>query len=195
VDPSEDEVGLDTSIAIDGNGNVHISYHDASIGNLLWARRTVSGWSVMTVDDGFDATGLYSSIAVDSQGHPHIAYQNGTTANLDYAYIPLSVGVGDGPRSTPIARLRAVPNPIPGDRVRLYVDGPSAVGVEGVVIVDVTGRRIRELPLPDTTSGSATVDWDVRDEQGVRVSPGVYYFRTAGSSAVVRSGGRLVVTR
>ena len=61
-----------------------------------------------------------------------------------------------------------------------------------VSVYDASGRRIRILAeprslFPDRYSRTAVVRavacWDGRDFSGARVSPGVYYFRVAGSSA------------
>ncbi len=81
-------VGRYTSIALDSSGNPHISYHDASNGDLKYAYKTASGsWITETVDTGGTANvGMYTSIALDSSGNPHISYYDNTNGNLKYAY-------------------------------------------------------------------------------------------------------------
>lgn len=72
---SNGRVGEHSSIAIDGNDKVHISYYDAATANqdLKYANNTSGSWVVETIDTESGA-GPYSSIAVDSQNKVHIAY-------------------------------------------------------------------------------------------------------------------------
>lgn len=44
-------------------------------------------------------------------------------------------------------------------------------------IFDVTGRHIRTLVTGDVCSGAHTVVWDGRNESGMKVSPGVYFYK------------------
>lgn len=41
-------------------------------------------------------------------------------------------------------------------------------------VASLTGRRVRVLPVGSCRAGVTTVDWDLRDEAGRRVPPGVY---------------------
>ena len=78
-------VGDFTSIAIDKDGNLHVSYRDITNGALRYIKRTGSGWdSPMTVDNSPNV-GLYNSIAIDGNGNPHISYYDGTNTALKYA--------------------------------------------------------------------------------------------------------------
>ncbi len=63
---------------------MHVSYYDASTGDLLYALRTGS-WSLEPVDNSGDDVGFDSAIAVDALGYPHISYQDGSVADLLYA--------------------------------------------------------------------------------------------------------------
>jgi len=76
-------VGLYSSIAIDLNGNAHISYYDETAQDLKYAVNQLGAWNIETVDST-DDIGKYSSIAVDSDGNVHIAYMSGT-GRLKYA--------------------------------------------------------------------------------------------------------------
>ena len=64
-------VGACTSLALDGNGNPHISYFDWE-GNALKYAYFYGSWHMETVDNGGHYT---SSIALDSSGKPHISYR------------------------------------------------------------------------------------------------------------------------
>ena len=83
------DVGLYTSIAIDSNNDVHISYYDVSNKDLKYAYSctsciTASNWYSVSVDTG-GSVGLYTSIAIDSNDDVHIHYTDSTNANLKYA--------------------------------------------------------------------------------------------------------------
>ncbi|MEL0190435.1 MAG: hypothetical protein VW878_06390, partial [Candidatus Poseidoniales archaeon] len=79
VDGESHSVGsYGISMALDGSGNQHVSYLNASASSLMYARGSVSGWHVEEVDNT-GSTGYYSSIAVDDSGNPHITYVDMTT--------------------------------------------------------------------------------------------------------------------
>jgi len=77
-----------TSLALDGAGRPHISYHDNAGGGLSSALKYVyhdgSAWNIETVDTAGDA-GEYTSIAMDPLGHPHISYYDGDNEVARYA--------------------------------------------------------------------------------------------------------------
>ncbi len=77
-------VGEYTSIALDSQGNPHISYYDNTNGNLKYARRSGGNWTVETVETTGNV-GAYSSLALDAQDNPRIAYQDLTTFRVRYA--------------------------------------------------------------------------------------------------------------
>jgi hypothetical protein len=77
-------VGYYTSIAVDSNGNPHISYYDDTNGDLKYAWSTGCMWCIEIVDHVGDV-GKYSSIAVDSNDDPHISYYDDTNNHLKYA--------------------------------------------------------------------------------------------------------------
>jgi hypothetical protein len=94
-------------------------------------------------------------------------------------------GVG-GPTFPPDG-IRATPNPF-GGTTRIAFESPNAGPVE-IEIFDVGGRRVRTLSAP---AGLRAVDWDGRNDDGVRLPSGIYFCRipTAAGHRVV---GRLVL--
>ncbi|MCU0612123.1 MAG: BNR repeat-containing protein, partial [Candidatus Eisenbacteria bacterium] len=79
-------VGQYTSLALDGSGCPHISYHDVTNSNLRYAYRDADGWHLQTVDSvgNVGQYGYLTSLALDAQGFPHIAYSHDD--DLKYAY-------------------------------------------------------------------------------------------------------------
>jgi hypothetical protein len=81
---SSGRVGSCCSLALDSNGNPHISYKDVSLSDLRYAHWNGSAWSVEIVD-AVNWVGWYTSIAVDSGGRPHISYFDNWDNDLKYA--------------------------------------------------------------------------------------------------------------
>jgi hypothetical protein len=71
-------------------------------------------------------------------------------------------------------RCAVLPNPCVL-RTSLNFDLPSGTGYR-ISICDVAGRRVREI-LGQVGSGAESLTWDCRDQDGDRVSPGVYPYR------------------
>jgi hypothetical protein len=87
------------SLAIDANGDPHLSY---SYGNVIgsisqkYAHRIGSDWNAITIENNLpDRT--YSSLKLDSNGYPHISYYNGYLA---YAWWSGSSWISQGVEKT-----------------------------------------------------------------------------------------------
>jgi hypothetical protein len=76
--PSEYDA-VDSSMALDNDGNLHIGYRDISF-NLRYATNSGGIWKTIVLDDG----GTDTSLAIDSNGKVHISYYAQTTG-IKYA--------------------------------------------------------------------------------------------------------------
>jgi hypothetical protein len=79
--------GLYTSIAVDSNNKVHISYLGGTYYDLKYATNASGSWVIQTVDSAGYAGGplAYTSIAVDSNNKVHISYHDAINGDLKYA--------------------------------------------------------------------------------------------------------------
>ncbi|MCX7716100.1 MAG: fibronectin type III domain-containing protein, partial [Endomicrobia bacterium] len=84
--PTLSEYPVNSSLAVDNEGNLHISYVDAISNGLKYAKWTPSsGWSTpMTVDS--ESTAYQTCIAIDGNNRPHISYYSYVSSKLKYAY-------------------------------------------------------------------------------------------------------------
>ncbi len=79
------EVGKYTSVAVDSNGGIHVSYYDEFHEDLKYAYYNGSQWEIEFVDAA-GSVGLYSSIDIDSENRPAISYRDEGNTTLKYAY-------------------------------------------------------------------------------------------------------------
>lgn len=77
--------GWATSIFIEDDGTIHISYYDNGNGDLYYAVGNASSWNIELVQAA-EISGWFNSIAVDSSGNPYIAYSQETGTGDTYLY-------------------------------------------------------------------------------------------------------------
>jgi hypothetical protein len=86
--PAVSQVGFGSSVAVDFNGNTHLSY--VTDDGLKYAELTGSGWNTQTVEQFSGSRNSFTiphnCLVLDSQGNPHILYLN-EKDELKYAYL------------------------------------------------------------------------------------------------------------
>ncbi len=83
-DVDQDGVGSYSSLKVDAEDRIHISYMAMNGGNLKYALYDGLAWHTEMVDEE-GLVGHFSSIDVDAFGDPHIAYVYYTGHNIRYA--------------------------------------------------------------------------------------------------------------
>ena len=74
----------ESSLAIDSNDNLHVTYLDFTNDNLEYVTYDGSSWSTPLSLDSTDDVGYQSSLAIDSNDILHVTYFDGTNGNLEY---------------------------------------------------------------------------------------------------------------
>ncbi len=82
---SAGNVGEATSIAVDSNNKVHISYYDRTNGGLKYITNASGSWVTTTVDYIGYGYLTATSIAIDSNNKVHVSYSRGDIGDLKYA--------------------------------------------------------------------------------------------------------------
>ena len=77
-----------SSIGVDAQGNVHISYFDETNEVLMYIKKDGTGWQAPVQVDDCDGNecGSWSDLALDAMGNPHISYHDYDDGELMYAY-------------------------------------------------------------------------------------------------------------
>jgi hypothetical protein len=85
----------------------------------------------------------------------------------------------------------AFPNPArEGARLELTLAAETPIRV---VVYDLAGRSVRELARGPLPAGRHEINWDLRDDAGARVGPGLYFYRA--SLGAREESGRLVIVK
>ncbi|HYM81974.1 MAG TPA: FlgD immunoglobulin-like domain containing protein, partial [Candidatus Limnocylindria bacterium] len=160
-------------------------------GSTVTAAEWSFGNAPAPAGNGTAMTGAFGTVVVDVsaalnttpfQTGPQKLWVRGQDANGNWGPAtaldiqingPPPVGVDETPT---VAFLRQnTPNPFAGTtaiRFGLPHTGPVDLG-----IFDVAGRLVRQLVDAPLAAGLHTATWDRTDAQGVRVKPGIYYYR------------------
>lgn len=140
---------------------------------------------------GYLTTGGISGIQISklNWGAVNLAFPSHQDFTLDLSLTQVGghgVGLGAAPK------LRVAHSIVRRAGMFAVVDMPKA-GLVEVDLIDVTGRRVRKLWNGHLPVGSTAIDWDLRDESGAPVRPGVMFVRLQSDSHY--DVGRLIVLR
>jgi len=72
-------------LALDALGQPRITFQDLAMGDLMYARRTGSGWITEVVDPSVGNLGMQSDLALDLADQVHVSYYDLDTWDLVYA--------------------------------------------------------------------------------------------------------------
>jgi hypothetical protein len=131
-----------------------------------------------TIPAGGTATAAFAILAGDNHADLRANCEAAAAKYLEvqhFANSPASVDASTGSGRLFLSQGR--PNPVrEATRIgfSLNVPGPVHLG-----IYDVGGRLVRTLVESDLTKEHYEVRWDRRNDEGDRVSPGVYFYRLA----------------
>jgi hypothetical protein len=99
------------------------------------------------------------------------------------------VSVGDPDHATRVEL--SAPSPNPANRLSTIRWSMPVQGDARLTVMDVAGRQVRDLRHGPTAAGSHSATWDLRDDAGKRVAPGLYFAALTAGGVVRRT--RLVV--
>lgn len=153
------------------NGSHTTTSGDPCVADAIW-NATISSANP-TFQREFSSAGSFPYFCV-----PHCG--SGMTASLT---VELSTGVFDDPSSENLPRSFALdqnyPNPFNAGTVISYVLARN--GHTTLQVFDVLGRTVATLVDEMQPMGRQRLFWDGRDERGLPVASGVYFYRlTAG---------------
>jgi hypothetical protein len=155
IESSSGDVGEYTSISVDSNDALHISYYDATNTNLKYATcssscSSASSWSKVTVDSSSGDVGKYGSIAIDSNDALHISYRDSTLDDLKYATCSSSCTSAS---SWTISTIDSVGNV--GSRTSIAIDSNDAVHIS---YHDITNGALKYATDQTGSWANTTVD-------------------------------------
>lgn len=81
---SSGAAGHYASLAIDGNGRLHLCYYDSAGGDLRYALRAGGSWTYLAIDTAGDV-GRYCALVVGADNNPRISYFDSTNRALKFA--------------------------------------------------------------------------------------------------------------
>lgn len=170
-------------IALDGNGIPHIVYSIDEMG-IWYAYKTPGGsWQKEQVINGIFGQ---VSLALDRTDTPHIAFHDNRTFYAKRSQTNIEHRKSFFPENL----ITLYPNPT-RTIVGIRFSGISN-DIKALSVFDVSGRVVRNLSALLFNPGDA-VNWDLCDECGYRVEPGVYFLIAKLSTMLINR--KIIVVR
>ncbi len=192
VDAGGSSFGAYASLAIDPDGNPHISYLDRDRGDLKYAWKAGGAWYITLVDSA-GTSGYFTRLKLDQAGMPRIAYYSNATLKYSTAKaIAIREEAAFANAAAPPTAMSAFPNPCGDELAQIRFSAPAGACVR-IDVFDVSGRMVRSLVTSAASPVGSLVTWDSRDARGERVAPGVYFLRLESGSD--RETHRLVLLK
>ncbi|HEX6791862.1 MAG TPA: M6 family metalloprotease domain-containing protein [Candidatus Krumholzibacteria bacterium] len=168
------------ALTINGAGMARSCTVELVRGNATFAATSVTWLGKDQVRAQFNTTGAangFYDVVVYNPG--------GASSMLDDVFEIKNSVAAPGPAPPRFELMPNYPNPLnPSTTIRYRIASREHVKL---VIYDVRGTPIRTLVNESKPAGSYALQWNGRDDRGVAVSSGVYFYRiTAGSFSDVR---------
>lgn len=194
----------DPYVDADPSNNVYLVWTDQRNGSLnpdiFYQERTGGVWRgevplVYAATDSSNSIQQFPGITHDAGGSLYVAWTDqrlpstppAKNKDVYYKYgTGFVTGVETSVAPSLTRLLRNYPNPFnPATKIVFRLDRDSEATLR---IFDVNGRLVRTLVDSYLASGSRTVEWDGRDDQGRSLASGTYYMRLqAGGEYVNKS--------
>jgi hypothetical protein len=97
-----------------------------------------------------------------------------------YQVSELLESVQDGNMPEEYKLYAPYPNPF-NPKTKIAYDMPND-GKIGLIIFDINGRLVRTLDVSNNRAGHHEIEWDAKDNNGSKVSTGVYFVRFIGDT-------------
>jgi hypothetical protein len=189
--PSERWAG--TALAQEADGKILVSSWGLNRPELYTVRFTAGGildptfgvGGIATDDELYYAPGNIAMV-ISPEGGPIVLCGDGLMYQGLLIHLESSTSaspVFDEPIHSDAMSIRSInPNPFSSTTTVMF-DLPGGSGFNAEVF-DIRGQRIRSLARAEVAAGPRTLSWDGRDEAGLKVADGVYFFRleTGGMS-------------
>jgi hypothetical protein len=157
-----------------GNDMVAFAKTDNFGNYTLSSGLTEGAYTVFADLYGFDGTYYPGIIAVDLIDNPRVE-------NINFVLIPTSLGIESNSVLPQNDRLLPnYPNPFNGG-TNLMFESKSA-GKVSIEVYDIAGRLCRAINSA-VRPGINGIYWDGRDNFGVSVASGIYFYRVAGTNS------------
>jgi len=169
------------AIALDDSSNVYVTGESISSGaDLDYATVKYNPSGVQQWVARYDGPASRSdgsvAIAIDGAGNVYVTGVSvGSETDYDYATVKYSQGPGVAEASPDVPGHRLEVAQLTPEPVITYTL-PSSSSIS-LKVYDVTGKLVETLVSGSQEAGTHTVTWDGRDEEGRKLSSGLYFIR------------------